>query len=275
LSEQKKKPSLADLLRVHISKQLDKNYDFTLATNRTQDIKNFIQENKSNLEKNQLTVNTIRSTYTPILDAEFIKRDKNPATMNRSTKGKTQGLKFNTDLNANITPNAQAGEKDTSPKPKMQNQNQDPNQQMPIMQAYNEEGVSATFSALFMTVRLAIPDVELLTQDEKDALGKMWLPAFNLYLANEKYAVLGIPILATLGIFLPKILEGRKKAKIRKSKGEGLERQSEIDTKNETRSKEIKEIQKENSTNPETKSTLQEIVDKNKDKPKDVLPKTE
>ncbi len=275
MSENKTKaPSLADLLRAHINRQLDKNYDYSLATNRTQDIKNFIQENKSRLEKSQQNVNTIRSTMTPILDAEFIKRDKNPATMNRSTKGKKQGLKFNTDLNSEITPNPQAGEKDTSPKPKPQMQ--DPNQ--PIMQmpqAYNEEGVSATFSALFMTVRLAIPDVELLTKEEKDALGKMWLPAFNLYLANEKYAVLGIPILATLGIFLPKILEGRKKSKIRKSKGEGLERQKEIDTKNEDRQTEIKEIQKSNSNNPETKSTLQEIVEKNKNNPKDVLPKKE
>lgn len=267
-------PSLADLCRAHINRQLDKNFDYSLATNRTQDIKNFIQENKSRLTKNQLTVNTVRSTYTPLLDAEFIKRDKNPATMNRSTKGKKQGLKFNTDLNANITPNAQAGEKDTSPKPQMQKQ--DPNQmQMQMPQAYNEEGVSATFSALFMTVRLAIPDVELLSKEEKDALGKMWLPAFNLYLANEKYAVLGIPILATLGIFLPKILEGRKKAKIRKSASEGNERQKEIDTKNEDRQIEIKGIQKTDSTNPELKSTLAEIVEKNKDLPKGILPKKE
>ena len=243
MSEKPKAPSLADLLRVHISDQMDKNYDYSLATNRTQDIKNFIESNKSKLSKKQLEINTVRSSMTPLLDAEYIKRDKNPATMNRSTKGKTQGLKFNSNLNPTITPMSQAGEKDTSPKPKIQDPNQ-PIIQMP--QAYNEEGVSATFSALFMTVRLAIPDVELLTKEEKDALGKMWLPAFNLYLANEKYAVLGIPILATMGIFLPKILEGRKKAKIRKSKGEGLERQKEIDAVNETRQEEIKELQKEN-----------------------------
>ena len=260
-------PSLADLLRVHISNQMDKNYDYTLATNRTQDIKNFIESNKSKLTKKQLDINIVRSSMTPLLDAEFMKRDKNPATMNRSARGKKQGMKFNTNLNPTITPQAQAGEKDTSPKPQMK---QDQNQQvMQMPQAYNEEGVSATFSALFMTVRLAIPDVELLSKEEKDALGKMWLPAFNLYLANEKYAVLGIPILATMGIFLPKILEGRKKAKIRKSKGEGLERQKEIDAVNETRQEEIKEIQKTNSSNPELKSTLAEIVEKNKD----VLPK--
>ncbi len=274
MSEQKPKSSLADLLRAHISRQLNANYDYTLATNRTQDIKNFITENKSKLEKNQQNVNTIRSTMTPLLDAEYIKRDKNPATMNRSTKGKKQGLKFNSDLNANITPNAQAGAKDTSPKPQMQN---DPNQQIqqPIIQAYTEEGVSATFSALFMTFRLAIPDIELLTKEEKEALGKMWLPAFNLYLQNEKYAVLGIPLMATCGIFLPKILEGRKKGKIRKSKGEGLERQKEIDSQNEDRQKEIKEITQSQKQNPDLKSSLQEIVEKNKDKPKDVLPKSE
>jgi len=57
--------------------------------------------------------------------------------------------------------------------------------------------------------RLAYPDLELLTEEEKDALGKMWLPAFNRYL-TEKWAIIGIPFLATVGIFLPKIIAARK-----------------------------------------------------------------
>ena len=54
---------------------------------------------------------------------------------------------------------------------------------------------------------------------------------------TENWAIIGIPFLATLGIFIPKIVEARKKKKIRESKEEGLEKQKEIDSKNEQREK--------------------------------------
>jgi hypothetical protein len=255
---QKAKSNLADLLRVWVSNRMDEKYDYTLATNRKQDILNFIEAHKSKLTSDQQRTNTIRSSMTPILDKEFEKRGISPSSMNRSAKGLKKGLHYNSDLNPTITPSPQAGANDTSPKPKPQ----DPNLQMqqPIQPAYDEGSVSATFSALFLTFRMVVPDIELLTPEEKSALGKMWLPAFNLYMSNEKWAVIGIPVMATLGIFLPKLLEGRKKGKIRKSKLEGNLRQKEIDDKNEDRQNEILQL-KQNQQSPT--------------KPNDILPKEE
>jgi len=254
---EKAKSNLADLLRVWVKNRMDEKYDYTLATNRKQDILNFIDANKNKLTKDQQRVNTIRSSMTPILDQEFKNRLLDPASMNRSAKGLKKGLHYNSDLNANITPNPQAGINDTSPKPKPQDQSSQP--QQIIQPAYDEESVSATFSALFLTFRMAFPDLELLNPEEKRALGKMWLPAFNLYMQNEKWAVIGIPCMATMGIFIPKLLEARKKGKIRKSKLEGNLRQREIDDKNDQR---------------------QKVIDNNKNqfeqlppKPDDVLPK--
>jgi hypothetical protein len=258
-SQQKAKSNLADLLRVWVKDRMNEKYDYTLATNRKQDILNFIQANKSKLTNDQQRVNTIRSSMTPILDQEFKNRLLDPASMNRSAKGMKKGLHYNSDLNPTITPSPQAGANDTSPKPKPQ----DPNLQNPqqiIQPAYDEGSVSATFSALFLTFRMAIPDIELLTNEEKNALGKMWLPAFNLYMSNEKWAVIGIPIMGTLGIFLPKILEGRKKGKIRKSKLEGNLRQKEIDDKNESRQNEITQMKKQ---------------EQSPTRPNDILPKKE
>ena len=228
---------------------MDKKYDYSLATNRKQDILNFIEANKSQLNEAQRSINTVRSSFTPILDKEFESRGLNPQTMNRSVKGMSKKLHYNSDLNANITPQQQAGVNDTSPKKPTPAEQQQQQQQI-IQPAYDEGSVSATFSALFLTFRMVVPDIELLTQEEKTALGKMWLPAFNLYMSNEKWAVIGIPIMATLGIFLPKLLEGRKKGKIRKSKLEGNLRQKEIDIKNENREKEINELKQNEIQRP-------------------------
>lgn len=253
-NQSKPKPSLADLLRVWVKNQMDKKYDYSLATNRKLDIQNFIDSHKGQLNEQQLKINTVRSSYTPILDKEFESRGLNPSTMNRSVKGTSKKLHYNSDLNANITPSAQAGVNDTSPK-KPTPQDQQQQQQQIIQPAYDEASVSATFSALFLTFRMVVPDIELLTQEEKNALGKMWLPAFNLYMSNEKWAVIGIPIMGTLGIFLPKILEGRKQGKIRKSKLEGNLRQKEIDDKNENREKEIDQL-KQNQQRPHQSEVL-------------------
>jgi len=244
MSSPENKSSLADLLRVHVKKRLDQKFDYSLATNRKQDILDFITENKSKLNESSSQIKNVRASMHNILESELKERGLHPESIGLKKNKSKSKLKYNSDMNPVITPSAQAGENDTTPKKQIQ----DPNQQgLQIMQpAYDEASVSATFSALFLTFRIAVPDIELLTDDEKSALGKMWLPAFNLYMSNEKWAVIGIPIMASLGIFLPKILEGRKKGKIRKSKLEGNLRQKEIDDKNERQQeqfkKEVKDI---------------------------------
>ena len=266
MSSPENKSSLADLLRVHVKNRLDNKFDYSLATNRKQDILDFISENKTKLNPDQQDVKKIRASMHGIIESSLKERGLHPESVGLKKNSKNKKLKFNSDMNAKITPSAQAGENDTTPKKPMQ---QDPNQPlMQMPQAYDEASVSATFSALFMTFRIAVPDIELLTDDEKTALGKMWLPAFNLYMSSEKWAVIGIPVMASLGIFLPKILEGRKKGKIRKSKEEGNLRQKEIDDKQDAQRKKFKdESKKIDDLSQPAKTGLDEI--------NDVLPKKE
>lgn len=225
MSEEQQKPTLAELLHAHVDNQIKNKYDYSTATARKQDIQNFISNNKNNLKPEQLSIKLVRSSYNPILEKKLKESGIDPEkVLKKNTK-----LKFNKNLNAKITPETQTGANDETPTGKPQLQGQQ-GAQIGIAPppAYNEESVSATFSALILPLKIAYPEIELLTDKEKEALGKMWLPAFNLYLADQKYAVIGIPLFATLGIFIPKIVEGRKKHMIKQSKEEGQARQEEI-----------------------------------------------
>lgn len=234
----KQKPSLADLLRNHINDQLQKNFDYSLASNRKQDILNFIELNKSKLEKNQ-SIDAIRPSHTRALDACLKNKGIDPESLGRISKKP----KFTGDMKPTITPEPQAGAVDQAPKQKptgAQVGQVGVGEVQPAQAIiFDEKAVSATLNAFFLMFRLGYPDLELLTNDEKESLGKVWLPAFNKYM-TENWAIIGIPLLATLGIFIPKIVEARKKKKIRDSKEEGLEKQKEIDSKNQQRQKSIK-----------------------------------
>jgi len=272
MSEQRK-TKLAPLLREHIQNQISKKYDYTTATNRKLDIQNFIELNKDVLEKD-VKYSTVRSSHDPILK-QLWKQSDSDQDLERQHKGKNK-LKYKSDMNkSNIDPKPQKGKLDETPD---QKPNQ-PNLEQPIpqvaIQAYSVEAVSATFSALFLTLKVAFPQMDELTEDEKKAIGEMWQPAFNLYLQNEKLAVIGIPILSTLGLFVPKILESRRKTKILKSKEEGLLRQKEIDQKNKDQELKIKQeketrgIAQSQETKPDTTPKIGEVSDKV------VLPKKE
>jgi len=242
----KEKPSLVDLLRNHINQQLQKNYDYSLASNRKQDILNFIENNKSILTKEQLNIKTIRPSHNTALDNCLKNKGIDPQSIGRKSKKP----KFMGDLNAIITPEPQAGTVDQTQKQKPQ-AGVTPQAGVDQVQAqviiFDEKAVSATLNAFFLMFRLGYPDLELLSNEEKESLGKVWLPAFNKYM-TENWAIIGIPLLATFGIFIPKIVEARKKKKIRESKEEGLEKQKEIDSKNEQREKSIKTVIQEKPT---------------------------
>jgi len=249
LSVAKPKQSLAELCNIWISEKVKAKFDYSSATARQLDIQNFMKAHKSQIAPEQFKTKTIRDSFMPQLKKVFDKFDLDPKTIGLTGKKK---LKYNAGLNATVTPDPQVGKVDSSPdKPKqLQTGVPDPNnpdQTLVVPEVFDEKAVSAVFSALFLTFRMAVPDMELLTDEEKETLGKIWKPAFNIYFSNEKWAVIGIPTLATLGIAMPKILAGRKKGKIRKSKEEGLEKQKEIDTKVDNQAKEI-EKQKNSKT---------------------------
>jgi len=263
----KPKAVLAIDLKNWIEQQIKSNFDYSLATNRRLDIENFIKANNSKYD-NKLKLDSVRASHFPILNKTLTAHGIDPESLGRR-KNKKTGLKYQGDMNTKITPNPQAGETDTT-KPKI-----DPtNPQGVILQTpeiFSKESVSASFAGLFLTLKIAFPDLEDLTVEEKKSLGELWHGAFNLYISNEKMAVIGIPLISTLGMFIPKILASRKKTKLRKSKGEGLEVQKEIDSKNKTQQEKIEVAKSENNpTLPQQdKPTMQQILEKNKTLPKE------
>jgi len=264
----KPKPVLAIDLKNWIESKVKSNYDYSLATNRRLDIESFIKSVNPKYD-NKLKLESVRASHSPILNKVLTAQGINPESLGKR-KNKKTGLKFNTDMNTQITPNPQAGDTDTTPKNKPQGQVGDPNQPMMIQpEIFSKESVSASFAGLFLTLKIAFPDLEDLTVEEKKSLGELWHGAFNLYISNEKMAVIGIPLISTLGMFIPKILASRKKTKLRKSSGEGLERQKEIDSKNTLQSERIEVAKTENNPPVETKPTMQEILEHNKTLPKE------
>jgi len=237
------KTSLAELCRDWIKQKISTKFDYSSATNRKQDISNFISVNKGKLTQSQLKNNKIiRDSFMPILETELGNAGIDPKSLGLRVSNKK--LRYNPKINATVTPDPQAGKPDSSPTGKAPVGVAPPVAGAPPVvvapEVFDEKAVSAVFSALFLTFRMAVPDMDLLTEEEKDTLGKMWKACFNLYFSTEKWAVIGIPLIATLGIFIPKVTEGRKKGKIRKSKEEGNEKQREIDHKNELQEKNLK-----------------------------------
>ncbi len=269
----KAKPVLSDLLRVHIREKIKSNYDYSLATNRKQDIQDFISKNQK-LFKEELIVKNVRASHNPILDKVLMEQGIDPKSLGRTErKNKNTGLKFNSDMNATITPSPQAGDTDTTPK-KIDPKNPQIQQglQLQTPEIFSKESVSASFAGLFMALKIGFPDLEDLTESEKKSLGELWHGAFNLYISNEKMAVIGIPLISTLGMFIPKIIASRKKTRIRKSKEEGNLVQKEVDMKNETMQEKIEIIKAENKPvmPQDTKPSMQEILEKNKALPKEI-----
>lgn len=259
------KKSLADLLRNHIREQLSQNYDYSLKSNRKADIEIFIQKNQTNLNKTQ-TANSIRPSHDKMLDEQLQNKGIDPASLGRVPKKP----KFNSDLKPNITPEPQAGVVDTSPKNKPKAG--DPIPQGGVVQVvpdtFDVKAVSASINSLYLMLRTVYPDLELLSDEEKDSLGALWKSAFNKYL-TDNFAEIIIPLMATFGIFAPKILEARKKKKLKKETT--INKVSDTQKKDiETIKKEVveKETKEKESSSQEQQKIKQMIVENEK------LPKT-
>jgi len=98
-----------------------------------------------------------------------------------------------------------------------QTQNSQVTSQFQIQNKHIEpESIESVFEGLWMLLKLKWP-LENLTQEQKESLGKMWLPAFRKYL-SEHWIYIGIPLISTIGIFGINIIEGRDKKKEREHK---------------------------------------------------------
>lgn len=61
------------------------------------------------------------------------------------------------------------------------------------------------------------PESDLLSDEEKTSLGRMWTPIFQRYF-TEDYQVIGVAVIGTAGILIPKLAKGRKIKKEKESK---------------------------------------------------------
>jgi hypothetical protein len=186
-----------------------------------------------NLDKKQ-TAKSIRPSHDKILDEQLKNKGIDPKSLGRVSKKP----RFNSDLNPKITPEPQAGVVDSSPKPKAG----DPIPQggiVPVVpETFDVKAVSASINSLYLMLRTIYPDLELLSDEEKDSLGSLWKSAFNKYL-TDNFAEIVIPLMATFGIFAPKILEARKKKKERS----GIIKETTTETQKEDLEKIKKEVE--------------------------------
>jgi len=200
--------SQADTLRDHLNLKLDQKFDFSQTSNVTADIKSFCEANSSR----KWTEPSVRASYNRLL--QQLAKNRN-ITLEHLGK-KTKRPKFNKKLQAAITPkpvgkldSQQTEQAQTTQAPPRMGADGKPIQQIANWENFDSEGVAATFNALFLSIRIAYPELEALTKEEKDSLGKMWLPAFQRYL-TENWAYIGIPLIATFGMMTPKIAAARK-----------------------------------------------------------------
>jgi len=78
------------------------------------------------------------------------------------------------------------------------------------------KAVESAFEGFWILLKIWWP-LESLTKEEKESLGMMWLPAFRKYL-TENWTYIGLPFIATIGIFTKHIKETRDKKKKREEK---------------------------------------------------------
>jgi len=256
------KKSLADLLRNHIREQLAQNYDYSLASNRKADIEIFISRNQKDLDAKQ-TGKAIRPSHSKILDEQLKNKGIDPKSLGRTPKKP----RFNSDLNPKITPEPQAGVLDTSPKPKAG----DPVGQTGVVQVvpetFDTKAVSASINSLYLMLRTVYPDLELLSEEEKDSLGALWKSAFNKYL-TDNFAEIIIPLMATFGIFAPKILEARKKKKLKAPDTKTISKTQEKDLK-DIKEKVVEKETKEKEASSQEQQKIKQMISDN-----DAIPKS-
>ena len=224
--------SLSDLLRDHINEKLEQKFDYSQRSTITADIKSFCEKHSTR----KFDEKKVRYSHYKILNQCMKNKGIDPKSLGRQKRT----VKFNKGLASKITPKPVEGSVETTTDKKGEQQLQKrkikrivyDKDGKPIGEAevesfvstdgqrvyhdwehFDEDGVSASISAFYIMIRVAYPELEALTPEEKHSLGKMWLPAFKRYL-SENWAYIGIPFLATMGMFLPKIAAARREHKL-------------------------------------------------------------
>ena len=121
----------------------------------------------------------------------------------------------NVDMKATIKPKPQSFAFEKSPTDIV---NEEIQQELVVQQVQGQSqiknehidpvAVESTFEGLWIILKLKWP-LEDLTNEERQTLGRIWLPIFQRYL-NEHWAYIGLPFLVTVGIFGKHIIVARR-----------------------------------------------------------------
>lgn len=218
-NENQSPKSQADILRDIIDEKIESGFDFS-SDSQKRELKDKIWQDNPNLFPNK---GALASQFYKILKKQLVKHKKDPREYGMSARAPKISL-GDSDMKSNIklelapteptdaqkmeaakhSTSAQSGTTATTTEgPK------------PWTEGLDVDSVSASFSMLYLTLKMGFPELEALTEDEKKSLGKLWLPAFKKYL-SEMQAIVVIPLIATLGMFGPKIAKARKVGKEKK-----------------------------------------------------------
>ena len=122
------------------------------------------------------------------------------------------------DMKATIKPKPQSFAFEKSPVDVVNEEVQQQQKLQPIQaqpQIKNEHidpvAVESTFEGLWTLLKIKWP-LEKLTKEERESLGRIWLPLFRKYL-SENWVYIGLPILAAIGIFGKHIIKARRTKK--------------------------------------------------------------
>jgi hypothetical protein len=78
---------------------------------------------------------------------------------------------------------------------------------------FTPEMVGELINGFWMLLRIRWPILEELTEEERESLGRLWIPAAKKYLP-EWWIVIGWPSLYTLALVVSRILDARRKQKL-------------------------------------------------------------
>jgi len=224
--------SKAQLLAEHINKKLDNNEDLATLDGRKKDFAEFTLENKP--------ITFTKSHYLDILKRELKRRNIDAKAYGLQSRSPTF-IRKTGDMNTTLTthPSKVESKNITDQKNikqitelkkdkdgKIIQQTATEQEKKELISDYrinfNEQNVGITIKALYNILKLKYPNIEGLTDEEKEILGELWLPAFQKYFA-ENYAIIIIPVISTLTLLAPKISKAKKEQK--KKKKDTLEKE--------------------------------------------------
>ena len=198
------KQSLSEKALQYLQTLQERNYDFTSKYNRKTARQGFIDNYNLDQKKGSDIFN---HAFPKFLRKNRLKKKDFLETRLQKPK--------DSDMTATIKPKPQSCAFEKSPVDIVNEevQQQQESQQVQTQpQIKNEhiapEAVEASFDGILIILKFWWP-LEDLTKEEKETLGRMWLPTFQRYL-NEHWAYIGLPLIAAIGIFGRHIIKARR-----------------------------------------------------------------